>query len=268
MKLMKKVLISTSLFSAALLISASSFASGITLYNNDFDALVLEDGNSSDIVHNWEITSGLAGIHNPSNQMFSGESGASVHENTLYMINDSTVSQTLTFKALEFSTYELSFDVGQRIDVPAQNYSIKVMAGNTNLLWATNPDLPSTPGSFKHVNVQFATEGLPDDYITVEIETEGTGHLHFDNFELTFELAKETQTDYYRTVGHYVSTTNTDTQDNTCRTLSSFKQANGNPYVSDSCVCQNSKSAWVGSSTSFDGELHHRYYQCVTESSR
>lgn len=268
MKLMKKVLLSTSLLTAALLISANGFASDITVYNNDFDALALEDGNSSAIVHNWEITSGTAGIHNPTSHIFVGEGGAGIHDNTLYMIDDSTVSQTLTFKALEFSTYDLSFDVGQRIDMPAQDYSIKVIAGSKTLLWATNPDLPATPGSFKHVDVKFATEGLPDDYITVEIETQGTGHLHFDNFELAFQQVKETQSEYFRTVGRYILTTNNDTGARECITLSSSNQANGTPFLNEWCECLSSKAAWVGSKTSFDGVLNKRYFQCVTESSK
>ena len=264
MKLMKKVRLSTSLFSAALLIGVTSFAGANTIYNPNFDALVLEDGNSSAIVHNWEITSGIAGIHNPSNQMFSGENGAGNHDNTLYMIDDSTVSQTLTFKALEFSTYELSFDVGQRIDMPAQDYSIKVKAGSKTLLWATNPDLPATPGSFQDVDVQFSTESLPDGYITIEIETQGTGHLHFDNFEMAVQQGTQIVTEYYSSVAHFTSVVSRSTG-TTCEVIYSMNQNNGNSYVDNFCECVNSTKAFVGASDSLDGDRYNRHYECVVK---
>lgn len=262
MKLMKKVRLSTTLFSAALLMSATSFAATNTIYNPNFDALVLEDGNSSATIHNWEVISGIAGIHNPGDEMFAGESDAGLHSNTLYMIDNSTTSQTLTFKAQASSTYDLHFDVGQRIDMPAQNYSVKVMAGSKTLLWAANPDLPSTPGSFKHVNVQFTTEDSSDEFLTVEIKTEGTGHLHFDNFELTFEQPQNTQTEYYRTVGHL-----SHTEGQGWKRHFSLNQADGTPYVSTSGGCNESIRIAEGSSTSLSGK-RTSYHRCVIRSTQ
>lgn len=264
MNLMKKVLLSTSLLSIALVFNAKSFASDVTIHNSNFDALTLTDGSSSSIIHNWEVTSGLVGVHNPTSDLFDGEGGAGDHNNTLYMINDSSVSQTLTFKGLEFTTYTMSFDVGQRFDVAGNNYSIKVTTSDQTLLWATNPELPSAPGSFKHVSVQFSTEALPDDYLTVEIETFGTGHLHFDNLNMSFEVDTETNTNYYRTVGHYIITTNTRTREEQCLKQTALKDANGDDYLTDSCQCRNSKSVIVGSNALVD-TIHKSNRICVKE---
>lgn len=262
MILMKKVSLSTSLFSAALLMSATNFACANTIYNPNFDALTLEDGNSSATIHNWEITSGIAGIHNPGNEMFPGESGTGLHSNTLYMIDNSTTSQTLTFKAQASSTYDLHFDVGQRVDMPAQNYSVKVMAGDKTLLWAANPDVPSTPGSFKHVNVQFTTEDSSDEFMTVEIKTEGNGHLHFDNFELTSKLTNVEPAVYYRTVAHL-----SHTEGQGWKEHFSLPQPNGSSYVNFRGQCQNSIRIAEGSSTSLSGK-RSSYHRCVVLSTQ
>lgn len=262
MKLMKKVRLGTHLFSAALLMSANSVASTVTIYNNNFDALALDDGNSSAKIHHWEVTSGIAGIHNPGEALFSGEGGAGLHNNTLYMIDNSAASQTLNFKAQAFSLYNLRFDVGQRADMPTQNYSVKVLAGDKTLLWATNPDFPSAPGGFKAVDVQFETKELTDDYLTVVIETEGSGHLHFDNFALATEQAKETQTEYYRTVARY-SYSNIDGY--TVQT--SLKQKNGQPYLETERQCKNSFRVEIATSTNPDGS-YTNHGLCIIKSNQ
>lgn len=263
MKLMKNVLLSTSLFSAALVFSAMSFASEVPIYNNNFDSITLYDGQFSSIIHNWEVA-GRVSIHNPTTALFAGEGGAGAHNNTLHMIEDSSAWQTLAFKGIEYATYNLSFDVGQRYDVGACNYSIKVSAGDTVLIWATNPELPSSRGSFKHVNLQFATKGLPDAPLTVEIETYGIGHLHFDNFNLSFEVNTETQGDHYRTVAHYMEIKNTQTHAVQCVPLSD--ELNGVSYLSNGCQCLNSKTVWAGYSTSDDKVLQKRHYYCIKHS--
>lgn len=160
----------------------------------------------------------------------------------------------------------MSFDVGQRYDVPAQNYSIKVTAGDTRLLWATNPNLPTEPGSFQRVQLQFSTDKMPDEYLAIEIETQGTGHLHFDNFDIEYKQKDEKHTEYYHTVAHYALTTNKQTGEQACITLSSLNDANGNPYMNELCECINSKVAWVGKETTIDNVLEKRFFLCVSQS--
>jgi len=178
--------IQKALLCAGLCFVAHGNATDISVYNNGFDAAYLDDGSSSAQVYNWNVEFGLVGVHNPTSTSFVGEEGEGAHSNTLYMIDGATVSQTLGFKALENTDYKLTFDVGQRSEVEMQDYTVVVKAGNTVLASSTNAVMPSAPGTFARSTLQFRSTSTSVELLTIEVQTQGTGHTHFDNFEMSY----------------------------------------------------------------------------------
>lgn len=229
-----------SLLSAALLttISGTAMAMNITINNPGFDDQSVADNGALSTVQGWQIDSGIAGVFNPPDSVFTGEAGNGMHENTLYMINAGKVSQTLAATLLEDTQYTLQFDIGERSDVSMQNYTIVVKSNGTNLVYATNPELPTQPGSFSRGEVTFNSGSNFGGQITIEVETNGTGHVNLDNFSLSY-AQNANQTVGYKVVGYgYAVDTNTTTQ--SCVIHASLNSPNGIPYMSASganCVC-------------------------------
>lgn len=104
------------------------YAISVPITNAQFDTKQLRDNATTYLITGWNTNTGLAGLYNPVHAVFSGEEGHGAHRNTLYMIDNASVSQTLHFRTLENTTFTLSFDVGQRADVGMQNYTVKVTA--------------------------------------------------------------------------------------------------------------------------------------------
>jgi len=182
MKLIKRTLLCLGV--AAML---PAYAANVQIANSQFDATTLDDNTTSASISGWSNNSGIAGLFNPDNSVFLGEEGHGAHRNTLYMIDNASVSQTFNFRTLQNSTYTLSFDVGQRSNVRTQNYTVKVTAGNETLLEVFNPERASEPGKFATTELSFTNKDAVGEILQLTIETEGTGHLHFDNFELQYD---------------------------------------------------------------------------------
>lgn len=178
------------------------YATNVQIANGQFDAISLADNTTAASITGWSNTSGIAGLFNPDNSVFLGEEGHGAHRNTLYMIDSASVSQTFNFRTLQNTTYTLSFDVGQRSNVRMQNYTVKVTAGNETLLEVFNPQRASEPGKFAEAEISFTNKDVVGELIQLTIETEGTGHLHFDNFELQYKQVISAATPAVRPIAY------------------------------------------------------------------
>ena len=163
------------------------YATNVQIANSQFDATTLADNTTTANISGWNHTSGIAGLFNPDQSAFLGEQGLGAHRNTLYMIDNASVSQEFYFRTLVNSTYTLSFDVGRRVDISTQNYTIKVTAGNETLVEIFNPIHASESGKFVSTEINFTNKNVVGELMKLTIETEGTGHVHFDNFELQYK---------------------------------------------------------------------------------
>jgi len=229
-----------SLLSAALLatVSTASIAMNVVINNPGFDDQSVADNGALSTVQGWQIDSGIAGVFNPPDSIFTGEAGNGMHENTLYMINAGKVSQTLATTLLADTQYTLQFDIGERSDVSMQNYTIVVKSNGTNLVYATNPEIPTQPGSFSRGKVTFNSGSNFGGQITVEVQTSGTGHVNLDNFSLSYAQNSD-KTVGYKVVG-YGFAVDTNNTSQSCVIHASLDSPNGTPYMSVSganCVC-------------------------------
>lgn len=266
-------LIQKALLCAGLCFVAHSNATNIPIYNHNFDATYLDDGSSSLQVNNWSVEFGLVGVHNPINTSFVGEEGEGTHSNTLYMIDSATVSQSLGFKALENTDYKLTFDVGQRSEVEMQDYTVVVRAGNTVLASSTNAVMPSAPGTFARTTLQFRSSDSSAELLTVEVQTNGTGHTHFDNFEMSYEHTPLKEKAFLKPVAFGSELRLAGQSSGEChieRSLVSRQTANAYMVaVANGCHCNGSHKVLVSSLpiAVADNEYNYKdFYQCVMSS--
>ncbi len=158
----------------------------IAIDNGSFDQQDTSDGSAPSLIQGWNIEYGLGGLFNPPESAFIGEAGNGQHKNTLYLIDNSKVRQTLTTTVLANTEYKIGFDVGERADVTLSSYTIVVKAGEKELLRASNPEFPTQPGTFAHAEITFNSGDISGNLITIEVESSGAGHVNFDNFSLNY----------------------------------------------------------------------------------
>ena len=268
-------LIQKALLCAGLLFIAQGHTANISIYNHNFDASYLYDGSSYSKVNNWTKNYGLVGVHNPTSDVFIGEEGEGLHSNTLYMIDNAKVSQVLSFKALEDTDYKLTFDVGQRFNVGLQNYIIRIKAGSQVLASSDTPVTPSESGTFARSSVLFRSTSNSTELLTLEVETQGAGHAHFDNFELSYARDIRKTKPFLKTVayGHDLQWEG-ESSGSCTRTRSLTSTATFGPYLipeSDGCHCDDSHKVWIGSHRSLESNGSYQYknnYQCVINSDK
>jgi len=267
-------LIKSALLFAGLSLTANAQAMSVWIDNANFNAINLNDGATHPIINGWDIEYGLSGLYNPPNSVFIGEEGNGAHRNTMYMIDSGLVSQSLDFRALEDSIYTLSFDVGQRTGISAQTYSVKITAGEEILLWTTNPDRPSAPGTFTRAEVKFTNQGIVGENMKIEIQTVGTGHLHFDNFELHYQQEFSEPEVHLRPVAYGVTQANSAQPFAECLPEYSLQGHLNIPYMRrglGECRCDDSIKVLTGESSSEElngSTTVRRYYKCVIRSDK
>ena len=183
-------IISTSI--AAAIFSSMSMnlhAAPITIANPNLDDQVLSDGAFTSSIQGWAVIEGLGGIYNPPESVITGEAGDGFHTNTLFLISDSTVAQTLTTNLESNTDYSLTFDVGDRLDTSFPNYVVRVKAGGNTIFTAIDPVIPNG-GSFTTVQLNFSTgdTAYAGNPIVLELEATGkVGQVNFDNFSFSSE---------------------------------------------------------------------------------
>ncbi|MDH3397896.1 MAG: hypothetical protein OEM81_08720, partial [Acidimicrobiia bacterium] len=161
----------------------------LTVVNAGFEDNVLDDGAfTSSFAAGWTVLStpaGGAGAFNPSTAHLTGQ--AAEGSNTAYS-NGGTISQTLTNTLTEGSTYELSVQVGDRLDTAFPGYTVELWAGGTMLASADQTDLPVVPNDgWVTANVTYeALTGDPQLGQPLEIRLTSAGtQTNFDAVQLT-----------------------------------------------------------------------------------
>lgn len=239
-KFLSNSLISKKTVAATLLslCSVSAMAMNVVINNHDFDDQSVIDNGALSTIQGWQVESGIVGIFNPPDAVFTGEAGNGIHENTVYMINEAKVSQTLAATLLQDTQYTLTFDVGERSDVSMQNYTIVIKSNGSNLVFATNPEIPTQPGSFSRGELRFNSGSNFGDQITIEVITNGTGHVNLDNFTLTYNY-RPNENIGYKVVG-YGYVVDTDTTSQSCVISATLTAPNGVAYMNSTgpnCRC-------------------------------
>lgn len=255
------------LISSLSAIHLSALASNVVINNADFDAQQIVDGSAISAIQGWRSDAGLINVFNPSSSVFAAEAGDGIHQNVLIMINEAKITQTSATTARSNTQYTLSFDIGQRPDVSNQNYTISVKAGETTLLYATNPIFPSLPGTFSHTELTFDSGASAGEQLSIEIETTGTGHSLFDNFELSYTQEQTSVQRGYSIVawGHHDQNHQVDH----CILDTTLLAPNGSPYmtVEDTCECNEGSvrvlAGYHRDSVASAGVLVRWFFQCV-----
>jgi len=87
------------------------FAANVQISNANFDVQDIADNNASSVVQNWMMEYGLGGVFNPPGSAFIGEAGDGSRKNTLYLIDNAQVYQSLSTSVLPNTEYRLQFAV-------------------------------------------------------------------------------------------------------------------------------------------------------------
>ena len=176
-------------------------------------------------------------------------------------------TQHLASSVLPNTEYTLKFDVGQRNNISMQNYTLRVSAGSSALLLATNPEYPSAPGTFSRGEVSFNSGWASGDLLSLTIETQGTGHVNLDNFELSY--TQNLTPGYAIVASGWVFSTTTPNQQ-VCHINATLNDREGQPYmtnVANNCVCNgDSISALKGYHRHNDtnrGVVTRWFYECL-----
>lgn len=163
-----------------------AFATALNIDNSNFDYQEIVDESTLSNIIGWRIEQGLAGLYNPPEAVFIGEINNGKHKNTLYLIDNAKVSQTLRSTVIPNADYTIKFDVGQRADVDLSSYTITVKTENNLLLKSSNPTFPASPGEFTRGEITFNSGNISTGLIKIEFESHSLGHVHFDNVELSY----------------------------------------------------------------------------------
>ena len=133
-------------------------------------------------IPDWTIN-GTAGSFQPNSTYFTSVPDGT----TVAFISNTggTISQTLAVSLLPDTTYTLSVDVGNRLDLLETGFSISLDAGSTNLNTITGSNSTITPGTFANETLTYTTGStvLPGD-LTIILGSGGF-QSNFDNVRLT-----------------------------------------------------------------------------------
>lgn len=130
----------------------------------------------------WTIN-GTAGSFQPNSTYFTSVPNGK----TVAFISNAngTISQTLAVSLLPDTTYTLSVDVGNRLDLLETDFWISLDAGSTSLNAITGSNSTITPGTFANETFTYTTGSsvLPGD-LTIILGSRGF-QSNFDNVRLT-----------------------------------------------------------------------------------
>jgi hypothetical protein len=133
-------------------------------------------------IPDWTIY-GTAGSFQPNSTYFTSVPDGQ----TVAFISNTggAISQTLTVSLLPDTTYSLSVDVGNRLDLLETGFSISLEAGSTVLKTITGSNSTITPGTFADETLTYTTGStpLPGD-LTIMLGSGGF-QSNFDNVQLT-----------------------------------------------------------------------------------
>lgn len=256
-----------SILYAALALMPLSQAAANPIFNGEIGYVSLQDGEEANLV-GWSIESGAAGSTNPSESEFYGEADKGAQGNTMYMKDDAKVSQFIFHVVSSGTLYTLSFDVGYPVGQTPQDYIVKVETSNGAPIEVLNPVRLTKPGEFEEVKLQFTNRETMSGLYTVYIETQGTGELHFDNFDMSEINYNRLTPAHLKTVAYGNSLYSAENNSYTCEASYSLSDDGfgQTPYLSSGdgdCRCVNSITVNTNETDYPSGDFR-TYYQCRT----
>jgi len=237
------------------------------IFNGEINYVSLKDGDEANLV-GWTIESGTAGSINPSESQFYGETDKGTQGNTMYMKDNARVSQFVFHVVSSDAIYNLSFDVGYALDQTPQDYIIKVETFDGIPIEVLNPVRLTKAGQFEKVALQFTNRGTLSGLYTVYIETQGTGELHFDNFDMNEASYNSTTTPHLKTVAYGNSLYSAANDTYTCTVDYSLANSYGfqTAYLTageGNCNCVDSETVMMSETEYPSGDMR-TFYQCRT----
>lgn len=173
-----------------LLACGAAQATPITVINSSFENPDTSTYNSGPIT-GWTINGG-AGVFQPnaylpvgtlSPVVGAGFISGVVGTQTAY-INSGYISQTLGSK-LDFGTYTLSVNVGDRLDTAAPNYSISLLDGTNVLASITQADFATIDDGWITATLTYSsTTSDPTQFLSIVLAKTGGDQVNFDNVRL------------------------------------------------------------------------------------
>ncbi len=163
-KLSMSVVSTCAVMGGLLLSTQASYAVPVTVQNPGFETDAVSDGGSTiKQITNWITVEngGNGGVFNPGNNNYAGASNSNSSftsafgQNVAYS-NGRTIEQTLNTTFAPANAYQLSVDVGKRLDqpFPSRGASIQLLAGNTVIASTVTPVPPS--GGFLTVSAWYS----------------------------------------------------------------------------------------------------------------
>lgn len=235
----------------------------------------MKDGYSTPSLRKWTINSGSAGRNNPTASQYFGEKNAGKYNVAMYMRDNANVSQHVAQRLSPSIPYVLEFDVGFPVGEASQDYIIRVTTNNADdptqngtVFELQNPVRLTRAGYFEDVRLPFyLPDSLSGDY-TISVITQGTGLLHFDNFEM-YESGYRPVTPFLQTVAYGHTFYHAETDSLSCivdYSLDDSDPDNPTTYLipgEGACECVNSDTAQTGRNEYITGDIH-TFYQCLT----
>jgi hapalindole biogenesis HpiC1 cyclase-like protein len=185
-------------FSFCLALAAGQLrADSVGVQNASFETVGvggLPDGCGSGCAYNfgpipgWTLT-GAGGSFQPNSTYFS-----SVPNGSIIAFTNGSISQDLGVSLLPDTTYTLTVDVGNRLDLitSGSNYSIALEAGSTVLDAISGSNGAITPGTFQAETLTFTTGStVASGDLTIDLSNLVGGQSDFDNVQLTAVAAPE-----------------------------------------------------------------------------
>ena len=169
---------------AALAVAGDASADLLQISNQGFEDLVLSPGQYVYEIPGWEID-GFGSTWYPLSSSF--PDGAPEGHNTAAMgpTSFTSISQTLADVLTASTHYELTVDVGHRLDLGLALYNVQLLAGDTVLSEGTNPDIDA--GQFIVLTVTY--DALADDPqlgepLRINLLCGEGGQVNFDDVRL------------------------------------------------------------------------------------
>ncbi|MFN9988021.1 MAG: beta strand repeat-containing protein, partial [Pirellula sp.] len=160
----------------------------ISVSNSGFESNVLGDGGAISSAFDWTVTGG-GGTFNPTSTQYITSNGTE-GSNIGYANPGATLAQALSTVFDANRNYQLTVDVGRRLDTANSSYTIQLLSGATVI--GTYTGTTGDSGSWRTVNVDInganfaAASGNP---LQITLHCNSGGQTHFDNVRLTSSTA-------------------------------------------------------------------------------
>lgn len=176
----------------ALSIAVPATASVIPVLNSGFENRILPGPgnflNFDNDIPDWVTTGSIATFKPGAAQFPGGVPGGDNVAAVASSAGGGVLSQTLAETLAADTTYMLTVDVGNRLDVSFSAYAIELIAGGVTLASGSSPSPNPAAGTFLTKTIVFNSSSNPDQLgqnLVIRLSATGIGQADFDNVRLT-----------------------------------------------------------------------------------